>query len=94
MLNAIEAMGAAGILDIKLTQEGNFIKIIFEDTGPGINDEIKEKIFEPLFSTKKNGTGFGLATVKRLIMGNGGMISVDSEEGKGARFVVKIPVQK
>ena len=93
ILNAIEAMGTHGTLRITVTSQKDFVYIIFEDTGSGIKDEIKEKIFEPLFSTKESGTGFGLATVRRLVTSHGGTVSVESEGGKGARFIVKMPIK-
>ncbi len=61
------------------------------DTGPGIPDELADRIFTPYFTTKGGGSGLGLPTTKRLIEEHGGTISVVSQEGKGTDFVVTIP---
>ena len=67
------------------------------DTGPGVPDEYKEKIFERFFRLEKSrskatgGTGLGLAIVKHAVQFHGGMITVESEMGKGTTFVLKFP---
>ena len=67
--------------------------IHYSDTGNGIPHEIREEIFEPYFSTKKSGMGLGLAIVKRIIEEHGGSISIESEEGKGTKFEIELPVK-
>ncbi|RMF67848.1 MAG: ATP-binding protein, partial [Calditrichaeota bacterium] len=62
------------------------------DTGKGMPEEVKAKIFEPYFSTKKSGMGLGLAIVKRVIDEHGGTISVESREGQGTSFTIALPV--
>ena len=64
---------------------------VIEDTGTGIPDEVKPKIFTPLFTTKAKGQGFGLAVCKRVIEAQGGTISFESEAGKGAKFILSLP---
>ncbi|MBI3327943.1 MAG: histidine kinase, partial [Nitrospinae bacterium] len=61
------------------------------DTGPGIPPEMKEKIFEPFYSTKKGGTGLGLATVDRIICNHMGRIAVDVEPGHGTTMRIHLP---
>jgi len=88
--NALQASSTAKIT-VRTFQESpeNLIAIVVEDNGPGIPPENLARIFEPYFSTKKSGMGLGLAIVKRIVEEHGGMISVDSEVGRGSSFVCK-----
>ncbi len=90
--NAIDSMNGKGILKISSKLEDNFIIISFEDNGKGIPIEIHNKIFEPFFSTKKdgNGTGLGLYICKKIIEKINGSITFTSEPNKTI-FQVKIP---
>ncbi|MBW7942009.1 MAG: ATP-binding protein, partial [Candidatus Kuenenia stuttgartiensis] len=85
-----------GILSIscleKPLEKNRFIEIRIQDTGPGIMPEDRERIFEPLFSTKTTGIGFGLTICKMIIERHGGTITVESEKGKGAAFILQLPV--
>lgn len=67
-------------------------KIMIEDTGPGIPDDILPKVFEPLFSTKSFGTGLGLATVKQIVDEHEGTIEITSEVGRGTEVVISLPL--
>jgi signal transduction histidine kinase len=91
--NAVQAMPEGGELTIK-TQTNNQgqIQLIVEDTGVGIADEIKHKIFTPMFTTKSKGQGFGLAVCKRVLEAQGGTISFESQVGKGTRFTIELPL--
>ncbi len=91
--NSVQAMPLGG----KLSVSGKFdsekqILIAVHDTGVGIPDEIKCKIFTPLFTTKPRGQGFGLAVCKRVIEAHGGTISFVSKLGKGTKFTIQFPV--
>lgn len=90
--NAVQAMPEGGELKVTTCQDGKFIIITFKDTGCGISKEDLTKIFEPLFSTKAKGVGLGLATCQGHIQAHKGKIEVESEEGKGTIFRVKLPV--
>lgn len=91
LINSIEATPKGGSVSVRAkTDEQGRLQIITEDTGEGIPRENIDKLFDPFFSTKKKGTGLGLAIVKSIIEGHGGEIEVESEPGKGTRFVVTI----
>jgi len=70
---------------------GAVAEIAFEDTGEGIKSEDLDKIFLPFFTTKKEGSGLGLAAVHRIVDLHGGWIRVQSERNKGSQFVVCLP---
>ncbi len=91
--NAIQSMQEVGKLTIHTSQNrhAEHIVITVKDTGVGIPEEIKSKIFTPLFTTKAKGQGFGLAVVKRLVEGLGGKVTFESEESKGTEFRIELP---
>ncbi len=71
---------------------GRYLRLAIEDTGPGISPEIMEKIFDPYFTTKEEGTGLGLSVVHGIVRKTGGLIIVDTEPSKGSLFKVYFPV--
>jgi len=73
--------------------EGERITVEVEDQGPGVPAEIRDRIFEPFFSTKKGNSGMGLAISRKIVLDHGGEIRLESEEGKGAKFVVELPIK-
>jgi signal transduction histidine kinase len=66
---------------------------VFEDTGPGIPPELREQIFNPLFTTKEHGVGLGLSIVSKIVDSHRGWIRVTSERGKGACFRLFLPAE-
>jgi len=94
VLNALQAMPNGGKLTIKATKKQEAVLITVQDTGTGISEENKPKIFQPLFSTKAKGQGFGLAVVKRLVEAHKGEITLESEAGKGTTFSILLPAAK
>lgn len=94
ILNAAEAMQGGGTLTLKTSYDktSNALQIMVADTGEGITDEMKEKIFQPFFTTKSKGTGLGLAISKRLIEQQGGKIMAESNHPKGTIFRISFPL--
>jgi signal transduction histidine kinase len=97
--NAIESMGDGGILEVA-TEEGfshfrkgrKVIIVKVKDTGHGIPQGQQESIFNPFFTTKHTGTGLGLSISHKIVEHHGGVISFDTEPGKGTVFTVELPV--
>ncbi|MBS1113149.1 MAG: multi-sensor signal transduction histidine kinase, partial [Nitrospirae bacterium] len=94
ILNAAEAMREGGTLTLKTSYDksSSKLQVIISDTGEGITDEMKEKIFQPFFTTKSKGTGLGLAISKRLIEQHGGNIIAESNHPKGTIFRISFPL--
>jgi len=92
--NAIDAMPEKGTLEISSRQIGENVEFTFADTGVGMSEQTKSKMFMPLFTTKAQGMGFGLAICKRLVEAHGGKIDVESSLGKGTSFTVTLPIEQ
>lgn len=96
IVNACDATGEGGKIVIREEEgvtepTGHVVVIRVSDNGPGVPDGIKEKIFQPFFSTKEEGTGLGLSIAERIIEDHHGCLSLRSKEGKGATFIITLP---
>ena len=93
-VNGIQAMENGGRLKVSTKKTRDFVEVSFEDTGIGLPKEEMKKLFTPFFTTKAKGLGMGLAICKKFVESHGGSIEVESEEGMGSTFTVKLPIQQ
>ncbi len=98
IINALQAMNHQGRLTIKTSlitvEQGGGVHILISDDGPGIPENVLQKIFQPFFSTKSQGTGLGLAIAYRIIEQHLGRIFAQSTPGKGTSFTIEIPLNQ
>jgi signal transduction histidine kinase len=93
LINARDAMPDGGSLGIATALAGSAVSVKVTDSGPGIPDDLKEKIFQPFFTTKgSQGTGLGLAICAKIVAQHHGFLRLESAPGKGATFTVVIPI--
>ena len=93
--NARDAMPQGGTLKVSTKADGDFVRIDFTDSGTGMPEEVKNRIFEPFMTYgKKHGTGLGMSIVKKVIDDHNGKIEIESEMGKGTTITIKLPVKK
>jgi signal transduction histidine kinase len=91
MLNAADATESKGKIEIRLSMQSNQICIEVHDNGPGISKENREGLFRPYHTTKPDGTGLGLTTVKTCAEIHGGSVQIDSSHLGGALFRIVLP---
>ena len=91
LLNAAEALVSSGTIHIDLAEVDDWVTVVIADSGKGIPEAIREKIFDPFFSTKDRGSGLGLATVHAIVQAHHGEIDVQNSSAGGARFVLRFP---
>lgn len=90
--NAVQAMGGNGALTVSVHQNGRWIQVNIEDSGPGISDAQKSLLFTPFYTTKTDGTGLGLAYSRKIIEGMKGKINLDNrDQAQGAVLTIYIP---
>jgi signal transduction histidine kinase len=93
--NAIDAMPQGGELRIGTGREGDRVHLLVADSGMGMNEETRRRVFTPFFSTRAGaggGTGLGLSVSLQIVEGHGGTIEVESEPGRGAIFTIRLPI--
>ncbi len=91
-LNSKEAMKEGGILSVNTKRMDKEIRITVSDTGCGIKEEDIKKVFDPFFSTKKDGMGIGLTIAKKIVEAHRGRISIESKENTGSRVNIILPL--
>ena len=92
--NALQAMRAGGILRVRTEATDTHVAVSFIDTGHGIAPQQIGRIFEPYYTTKKQGSGLGLMIVQRIVREHGGTIDIESDPGRGTTFRIKLPVHE
>ena len=94
--NAAEAMHGSLLrvlgLRTALSEDGAAAEVTVSDTGSGLSDEIRERLFLPYYSTKRRGTGLGLSIAAKIVQEHGGSISAEANTPKGARFLLRLPL--
>jgi signal transduction histidine kinase len=91
--NALQAVGEKGTIRVRLRRadEGRRVEVIVEDSGRGMEPEVRDRVFQPFFSTKTSGSGLGLALVKKIAEDHGGGVTLESAAGKGTRATLWLP---
>jgi signal transduction histidine kinase len=93
LLNALQATPAGGEVAITQRVENGALVILVEDSGPGVSDDLRRRVWEPFFTTKQRGTGLGLAIVRKRMQEAGGTARLVSRvNGRGARFELRVPL--
>jgi signal transduction histidine kinase len=90
-LNAQQAMPRGGLIEVQTRPRDGRVELDMIDNGCGMDEQTVSRIFQVFWSTKKAGSGLGLATVKRIVEAHGGRVTVDSAPGRGTRFTVSLP---
>ena len=99
LVNGCEAMGEGGLIVIREEEGvaeplGRVVVIRVKDNGPGIPKSVRDKVFQPFFSTKEEGTGLGLSIAYRIVEEHGGWLSLKSKEGEGTTFTITLPCRE
>ena len=97
MKNAVQAMGDGGTLTVRAVHTGDtgdYVALQVEDTGPGMPEEVRLRLFEPFFTTREKGSGLGLATVQQTAETNAGRVEVESVVGRGSVFRLVLPATR
>jgi signal transduction histidine kinase len=93
LINAVDAIGPEGQIRVEVEQEGKRVCLRVTDDGCGMtNDFMERQLFKPFRTTKKTGLGIGLYQCRQIVEAHGGTIEVASEQGKGSRFAVILPM--
>jgi two-component system nitrogen regulation sensor histidine kinase NtrY len=91
LVNAIDAMPCGGTLAVRTHRQESYVRLDISDTGEGLADEERKRLFTPYYTTKQHGTGLGLAIVQSVVTDHGGKILVESEPGRGTTFQIELP---
>jgi two-component system sensor histidine kinase PilS (NtrC family) len=94
LMNAAQAMECRGRIQLSARTDGQGCELSVLDSGPGMPDDVRERVFEPFFTTKTRGTGLGLPTVKRIIEAHHGTIALECPATGGTRVRVTLPASR
>jgi len=95
--NAAEAMKdmkREKIIEVRTSRNGNSICVTVSDSGPGVPEALRQRIFDPFYTTKSGSTGIGLSLSHRIVQDHGGTLSVSASRWAGAEFTLRIPVRE
>ena len=90
-LNALQAMPSGGLLELQTFARDDRVHLAVIDNGQGMDEKTRSRLFEVFFSTKPNGNGLGLPTVRKIVDSHRGLITCESEAGRGTRFTISLP---
>jgi signal transduction histidine kinase len=94
LINAMQAMSDGGDIHVGVDRDANMVKISIADSGPGIPEDIMEKIWDPFFTTKEMGTGLGLGIVKNIVKAHEGHIVIENRSAGGTCVTIGFPVKQ
>jgi signal transduction histidine kinase len=96
LLNAVHSIPEVGTIRVSIAQEkgSENVRISIRDSGSGMDEETRQRMFEPFFSTKDRGTGLGMSITLGIVTAHKGRIDVDSFPGKGTEFIILLPIEK
>jgi signal transduction histidine kinase len=94
LINAIQTMPDGGHVWVRTESEGDRLRIIVDDEGPGLSAEALEHAFDPFFTTRQHGTGLGLSIAFQIVDQHGGDLRAENRDDGGARFVMELPVSR
>jgi len=92
LINGAHAMQGKGRIHVAIAEVNTMCQLAFSDGGPGIPDDVRDKVFTPFFTTKSRGSGLGLPTAKRFVEAHNGQIAIDCPPGGGTTVVVRLPM--
>jgi signal transduction histidine kinase len=94
LANGAHAMNGQGTIRVAISAHGTASEVTFSDTGPGIPEDVRARIFTPFFTTKSRGSGLGLPTARRLVEAHHGTITIECPPAGGTRVSVRLPISQ
>jgi signal transduction histidine kinase len=94
VLNAVEVSPAGGTVTVKGRVEDGACVLTVDDEGPGVPEDLRERVFDPFFTTRAEGTGLGLSIASQIVLAHSGALACEAADGGGGRFVVRLPLEE